>query len=190
MSSASGMRMLRTSFAAMFIRSRLWVEFPERCLYDNAKVVVIGRDDGGRPVWNTRFLDFSRRLGFATQVCRPYRAQTKGKVESGVTYVKRNFWLGRQFIDDEDLNLQAQHWMATVATVRVHGTTAERPLDRLQTEQPHLTMLPEVGSLKPFLREDRKVGRDGFVQWRRGAYGVPWHWAGKQVQIEAALDAV
>lgn len=163
---------------------------PERCLYDNAKVVVIDRDAGGRPVLTPRFLDFSRRLGFTADVCRPYRAQTKGKVESGVKYVKRNLWLGAEFVDDEDLNRRAQEWAAAVANVRKHGTTGERPVDRLVVERPLLMPLPDSSSLKPFLREDRKVGRDGFVLWQRGAYGVPWQWAGKRVQVEAGPETV
>ena len=57
---------------------------PRRCLYDNAKVVTLGRDEEGRTEWNRRMLDFSLRLGFELKLCRPYRAQTKGKVESGV----------------------------------------------------------------------------------------------------------
>ena len=65
---------------------------PRRCLYDNAKVVVAGRDDAGRPEWNSRMLDFALRVGFEMRLCRPYRAQTKGKVESGVKYVRRNLW--------------------------------------------------------------------------------------------------
>ena len=36
---------------------------PRRCLYDNAKVVVLGRDVDGRPEWNSRMLDFSLRVG-------------------------------------------------------------------------------------------------------------------------------
>ncbi len=65
---------------------------PRRCLYDNAKVVVLGRDDAGRPEWNSRMLDFALRVGFEMRLCRPYRAQTKGKIESGVKYVRRNLW--------------------------------------------------------------------------------------------------
>ncbi len=57
---------------------------PRRCLYDNAKVVTLGRDEEGRTQWNRRMLDFALRLGFDLKLCQPYRAQTKGKVESGV----------------------------------------------------------------------------------------------------------
>jgi len=53
---------------------------PERCLYDNTKLVTPGRQEDGEPLWNERFLDFSRRLGFVPALCHPYRARTKGKV--------------------------------------------------------------------------------------------------------------
>ena len=43
-------------------------------------------------MWNRRMLDFAMRVGFEIRLCRPYRAQTKGKVESGVKYVRRNMW--------------------------------------------------------------------------------------------------
>src|SRR5688500_5715862 len=37
---------------------------PRHCLYDNTKVVVLGRDGAGVPHWNTIFLDFALRVGF------------------------------------------------------------------------------------------------------------------------------
>ena len=162
---------------------------PRRCLYDNAKVVVLGRDAHDRPDWNPRFLDFTLRLGFDAQLCRPYRAQTKGRVESGIKYLRHNFWPTVTFTDLEDLNRQAQSWLAGVADVRVHGTTCVRPLDRLMEERPRLQTLPPPETLTVFDRVDRTVGRDGFVCWERSYYGVPWRWAGATVQV-AARDGV
>ena len=40
---------------------------PRRCLYDNAKVVTLGRDEEKRPIWNQRMLDFALRVGFEAQ---------------------------------------------------------------------------------------------------------------------------
>lgn len=52
-------------------------------VYDNAKTVVLSRDVDGRKVqWNPTFWDFSTYYGFQAWAHRPYRAQTKGKVES------------------------------------------------------------------------------------------------------------
>jgi hypothetical protein len=77
-----------------------------------------------------------------------------------------------------------------VAHARVHGTTHERPGDRLLQERAHLQALPGAEQLVPFRREARKVGRDGYVQWERAWYGVSWTWAGQQVQVQANPDTV
>lgn len=163
---------------------------PRRCLYDNAKVVVLGRDDAGEPLWNRRFLDFALRLGFSPQVCRPYRAQTKGRVESGIKYLRHNFWPVARFSDLADLNRQAGAWCTGVANARQHGTTGERPADRLARERAYLVPLPGTAKLVPFRREERKVGRDGYVQWEGSCYGVPWRWAGTMVQLQAGDETV
>jgi transposase len=163
---------------------------PRRCLYDNTKLVVLGREADGEPRWNPRFLDFARRLGLDPRLCRPYRAQTKGRVESGIKYVRGNFWPTARFTDLADLNRQAAAWADGVAAARVHGTTRERPADRLVAERAHLLPPPAPDRLAPFLREERTVGRDGYVAWERAWYGVPWRWAGRAVQLQAEADLV
>ena len=65
----------------------------------------------------------------------PYRAQTKGKVERPVRYLRGNFVYGRTFLHDADLDQQRQHWLERVANVRVHGTTRERPQVRFDREE-------------------------------------------------------
>ena len=62
---------------------------PHRCLYDNAKVVTLGRDEEKRPIWNERMLDFALRVGFEARLCRPYRAQPRAKWRTG-SDVRRN----------------------------------------------------------------------------------------------------
>jgi len=163
---------------------------PRRCLYDNTKLVVLRRDGEGRPVWNERFVDFAATVGFDVKLCRVYRAQTKGKVERGVGYVEHNFWPSARFVDLADLNRQGMQWVATVADVRIHGTTHERPVDRLEKDRAHLGLLPEPSRLTHFLRDERKVGRDGFVRYAGAWYGVPWRWAGSIVQVEPTGDLV
>ena len=157
---------------------------PRRCLYDNAKVVVLERDDeDGDHEWNSRMLDLARRVGFELRLCKPYRAQTKGKVESGVKYVKGNFWPSARFTDDADLNRQALAWCGEIANERVHGTTGKVPKAMLGAERSSLGALPERSTLSVYLREERKVGRDGYVNWDGSRYGVPWSWSGNTVQV-------
>ena len=156
---------------------------PRRCLYDNAKVVTLGRDENGQVDWNRRMLDFALRVGFEIRLCQPYRAQTKGKVESGVKYVRRNMWPSLRFTDDADLNRQALEWCDVVANARIHGTTNRVPWEMLAEERPHLGQLPDRATLAPYLREDRKVSKDGFVSWEGSRYGVHWKWVETTVQV-------
>ena len=59
---------------------------PLSCLYDNPRTITLGRS-AGQVLWHPRFEDFARYYGFTPRACQPYRARTKGKVESGVKYV-------------------------------------------------------------------------------------------------------
>jgi transposase len=98
--------------------------------------------------WNTTFKAFAAYWGFEPRLCQPYRAQTKGKVESGVKYFRRNFLPGRTFRDDTDFREQMAVWTREVADVRVHGTTHERPIDRFVTEAPALVATTAYGAVR------------------------------------------
>lgn len=78
-------------------------------------------------------------------------------MESGIKYLKGNFWPTVRFVDVEDLNRQARVWLDTVANVRRHGSTGERPVDRLRVEREVLRPLPGLERLRPWLREQRRV---------------------------------
>ena len=106
---------------------------PRRVLYDNAKVVAL---EHTRTVvtFNAALLDFAGRFGFRPQLCRPYRPQTKGKVERVIGYVKDAFLVGRIFSDVDDMNAQVLAWLESEANTRVHATTGVVPAKRLVLE--------------------------------------------------------
>jgi transposase len=76
---------------------------PHELLFDQMKAVITRdlRLQGGQLVHNLEFLRFSRHWGFTPRSCRPYRAQTKGKVERPIRYVRESFVYGRDFAGDE-----------------------------------------------------------------------------------------
>jgi len=159
-----------------FVRCHLnaWRYFggvPREILHDNLKTAVLGRDGTGAIHWNPRYLDLAHCYGFSPRACQPYRAQTKGKVESGVKYVRGNFWVGLSYRDLADLNAQAHVWMDTVANVRVHGTTHEIPLARLALEG--LQPFPEQLSFDTSRLGYRRSSRDGLVSYAGNYYSVP-----------------
>ena len=119
---------------------------PQELLFDQMKAVITRdlRLEGGALVRNAEFLRFAHHWGFTPRACRPYRAQTKGKVERPVRYLRGNFVYGRTFLHDADLDQQRQRWLDRVANVRLHGTTHERPADRFDREERFL-LQPLVG---------------------------------------------
>ena len=110
---------------------------PHELLFDQMKAVITRdlRLEGGALIRNAEFLRFAHHWGFTPRACRPYRAQTKGKVERPVRYVRGNFVYGRAFLHDGDLDHQRQQWLERIANVRVHATTRERPRDRFDREE-------------------------------------------------------
>lgn len=158
---------------------------PQQMLVDNARALVSRHDvQTGEVEFNTRFAAFAAYWGFVPRACRPFRARTKGKDESGVRYVKRNALAGRSFASWEQLHAHLQWWMRQVADVRVHGTTGERPIDRfVQTEAAALQPLP---AKPPFVAERqvvRMVHNDACVEFESNWYSVPWRLIRTQVVI-------
>jgi len=151
-------------------------------LYDRMRTVTM-EPAAGKARWNPTFEAFARHWGFEARLCRPYRAQTKGKVESGVKYVKRNFLPGRVFRDRADFNDQLVAWLAEVADLRVHGTTHERPIDRFAREAEALVHTLDQPSFFQALRRERIVADDWLVAIDANRYSVPWRLIGKTVTV-------
>ena len=151
-------------------------------LYDRPRTVCAPAGDG-RVVWNATFKQFADYWGFEPHVCRPYRAQTKGKVESGVKYLKRNFLPGRRFIDDHDLRAQLRQWEAEIADVRIHGTTHERPLDRFARERSHLIATGGQPGFRLEASQPRRVAEDYLVTFETNRYSVPCSLIGQTVEV-------
>jgi transposase len=159
----------------------------EEILYDNPKTVVLKRDWAGRVIeWNPQFWDFARYYGFTPRLCRPYRAQTKGKVESGIKYVKRSFVKGRPFPTQEAMNPMVQDWLGTVADQRIHGTTFRKPAELFPQEslRSHRSK-PPYQLTTPIVRV---VARDCLVTVDTNRYSVPSAYVGKMVQVHTGVD--
>jgi transposase len=157
-------------------------------LYDRPRTVCerIGR----RWRWNETFRSFAAHWGFEPRLCASYRAQTKGKVESGVKYVKRNFMPGRQFIDIVDVQAQLDERTATIADQRIHGTTHQRPIDRFQNEHSALMPIAGHGSFGECRRVSRIVADDYLVSFQTNRYSVPFGLIGKTVEVMAVGEMI
>ena len=130
-----------------------WFEgVPFRVLYDNMKTVILSRHTYGPGLhrFQPGFLDFARHYGFLPQVCQPYRAKTKGKVERFIHFLRYSFYVplatrlraAGLVLDVETANIEVKRWLTTVANERCHGTTGEIPRVRWEAEREKLLRLP------------------------------------------------
>lgn len=157
-------------------------------LIDNAKALVEEHNRQTREVkLNERFRSFCRYWSVTPRACAPYRAQTKGKDERGVGYVKRNAIAGHTFSSLDALQAHLDRWVREVADVRVHGTTGEPPIQRFERdERQALRPLP---SKAPFLQVRelvRRVHTDACIELDTNRYSVPWKLIGEQVSVVVA----
>ncbi|NIN10002.1 MAG: IS21 family transposase [Gemmatimonadales bacterium] len=128
---------MRSLFAGLEEAFRFFGGVPQEILFDQMRSVIVKdeRLEGGRLIENLEFLRFAHHWQFRPRACRPYRAKTKGKVERPIRYVRQSFIYGREFLGDADLNAQVEHWLRTIANVRDHRTTRERPIDRFLRDE-------------------------------------------------------
>lgn len=134
---------MRTLFLGLEQAFHYFGGVPRELLFDQMKAVITAdlRLLGGQLVVNEEFLRFAHHWGFRARACRAYRAQTKGKVERPIRYVRENFVYGRDFISDAHLAEAAGCWLEK-ANSRLHATTKEVPRLRFERdERQHLLPL-------------------------------------------------
>jgi transposase len=163
----------------------------ETILYDNPRTIVQEKnEESGEVIWNRTFKDRMDFYGVKVKLCRYYRAQTKGKVESSVKYIKGNALAGQRFRDLEDLNAYLVSWCVSVADQRVHGTTHEKPAERFLREKEELLAV-DLRPVPPRERlETRIVTREACVAVDTNFYPVPQEWIGRQVTVHILPEQV
>jgi hypothetical protein len=140
----------------------------------------------GQPaVLNPRYLDFAQHYGFEVKACGPRKPQEKGRVESAVGYIRKNFLAGLDLSGGLDaVNAAARHWLDTVANVRLHGETRKTPMELFLEEAPKLRPLHplpyETASLHPVRSNNRcRVCFEG------NRYSVPPQCASQSLVLKA-----
>jgi hypothetical protein len=107
-----------------------------------------------------------------------------------VKYFRRNFLPGRRFRDHDDFQDQLSEWTTTIADVRVHGTTHERPIDRFTREREHLVAVASRPSFQLEAPRSRIVAPDYLVSLETNRYSVPFPLIGRVVEVVCRHDEV
>lgn len=121
----------------------------QQILFDNMKTVVITRNYYGEGLhrFHAKLWDFAKHYGFVPKLCAPYRAQTKGKVERFIGYLRRSFYVplkallaqANMPVDMNTANQEVRKWLQHHANQRLHATTQKRPIEQWQIEKESLT---------------------------------------------------
>jgi transposase len=114
---------------------------PKVIKLDNLKAGILSANFY-EPVYQKEYKRLADHYGCWLSPCRPYQPQEKGKVESGIKYVKNNFFAGREFQDNQAMNKKLVQWLSA-ANKRIHGTTKSQPQELfMQEEAARLIPLP------------------------------------------------
>jgi Integrase core domain len=162
---------------------------PSKLMVDNLKSAVLQRLAGVAPVFNPRYLDFARHHGFEIVACNVRRGNEKGRVESGVGYVKKNFLRGLELSEFSAIQAASPVWLDTVANVRIHGETQRRPIDLFAEERPHLRRPnPHPYDLA---RTSTTIASSQFrIALDTNHYSVPSSYAHRRLTVKAYPDRV
>ncbi|WP_422397631.1 IS21 family transposase [Sporosarcina psychrophila] len=162
---------------------------PQQLLYDNMRTVVT-KHSVSQIRFNKKFEDFLSYYGVVPKACKPYRAQTKGKVERAVAYLKSNFLKRRLPENLEDLNSEVRKWLDEVVHKKRNQTTQQRPCDRFEEERALLI----TWNTKPLYQvrqwELREVSKDCFISYQQNKYSVPYRYAGQQVKLHETNEGM
>ncbi len=155
---------------------------PNSIVLDNLKAGV-ETPDWYDPDLNPKLGSFAEHYGLAILPTRPRTPRHKGKIESGIGYVKKNALKGLTFPSLEEENRHLLAWETTVADVRIHGTIRQQVGKFfLEVERPALRPLP-LERFAFFHESQRMVHRDGHVEVAKAYYSVPPEYLGRRVWV-------
>lgn len=162
---------------------------PKKVMVDNLKSAVLKRSVGQDPVFNPKYLDFAKHFGFTIAPCNVGKGNEKGRVENAVGYVKKNFLAGLNIPDFSALAPACRNWLDSVANVRLHGQTRQKPVDLFQKEKSYLNPLPanpfDVASILQV-----RASSQFRVTLDTNHYSVPAEYASTRLTLKVYPDRV
>jgi transposase len=160
-----------------------------RVLIPDNLTPVVTRADALTPRLSPGWLDYAQHAGFGTDPTRIASPQDKPRVERAVQYVRGSFWAGESFADLVDAQTRAETWCRDRAGMRLHGTTARRPVEMFaELEAGCLLPVPAPYEVPIFTRV--KVHRDYHVEVARALYSLPEAFIGRHLDARADSELV
>ena len=151
---------------------------------------VIDKANPTDPRLNQAFIEYAQDRGFLIDAARVRHPQDKPRVERMVNYVRRSFFAGETFVDLADAQRRAEEWCCSTAGLRIHGTTACRPVEHFALEElPRLLPAP-AGRYDLPIYATAKVHRDHHIEVAKALYSIPGGLIGQRVDVRADCQLV
>lgn len=163
---------------------------PRKLIVDNFKAAVLHHAPHCPAEFHPAFLDFCAHYGILPTACNVRAPYEKGRIESGIGYIKGNFMRGNTFRSMEEAQCSLRDWLENIANVRIHSTTRRRPVDLFQeSEQAALTPV----NPNPFdcsRIERRRVDSRCRFKFEGSYYSVPAIYVNTDVKIRITADRI
>ena len=162
---------------------------PARVRIDNLKSAITSACYY-EPKVQRSYEDLALGYGFKIDPCPVQDPQKKGRVESGVKYVKNNFVPLRRHRSMAESNQQLLSWIRDVAGKRIHGTTHEKPLERFEyTERLVLQPLPAIAPELAVWHQCKLHG-DCHICLKKCFYSAPYIYANQTLWVKTLEKTV
>ena len=176
----------KTLFKCMNEAFKYFGGVPKEIIFDNMATVVDRANSRiGNVKLNTKFVQYSKDIGFNPITCRIYRPQTKGKVESLAKLVDRLQVYNHEFETYEELEKIVKMFMKEINNEISQGTNM-KPIERLEKETKHLLPLPNQELLNAYTTSPKeyKVSKESMITYKGQKYSVPTYLIGKSVSVK------
>lgn len=182
----------KTLFNCMNEAFKYFEGIPKEILFDNMSTVVDRANSRiGSVKLNTRFLQYSKDIGFTPITCRVYRPQTKGKVEALAKLVDRLKVYNHEFEDYEELEKIVKLFMQEINNEISQGTNM-KPFEKFKKETKYLLPLPNQDILRNYITSPKeyKVSKESMITYKGQKYSVPTNLIGNSVSVKETEEYI
>ncbi len=160
-----------------------------KVIIDNAKCAIT-KACYYEPEVQRSYEAFASAFGFIISACPPRDPQKKGRVESGVKYIKHNFLALSEFNSLQAANNSLKAWVLEKAGRRIHGSTFKKPLEEFnQTEQKSLQSLPSAPyEITRWYK--KRLYKDCHIRFEKNRYSAPYHYYNHELWLKVSPTLV
>lgn len=157
---------------------------PKEIWFDNQKNVVNRHESNfGKVVFNSTFAEYAKDAGFIPIACRPFRPQTKGKVEALARTMERLKVWNYEFDDEIELSEIVSDFQDEL-NFEISQAVSVSPASLLLKEKEYLHEF-DFNLLTSYTDHTiaRKVSKESLVVYQNIRYSVPVRYIGEIVQL-------